>query len=96
MLPEQQRLAREQDRDAVAALDRAGEPERPPEIAPPSLRRKGRGATLNPPVRFESRAVEVFDDGWSLPGEAESPPSLATTLIRDKSRSAIAWNESPD
>ncbi len=96
MLPEEQGLARERDRDAVAAFDRAGDPERPPDIAQPSLRRKGRGATLNPPVRFESRAVEAFDDGWSPPGEAEGPPPLATTLIRDQSRSAIAWNESPD
>jgi DNA repair photolyase len=40
--------------------------------------------------------VEPFDDGWSsLESLAELAP-LATTLTRDASRSAIAWNDSPD
>ena len=87
---------REQDRDALAALALAGGPEPEPEARQRSLRRKGRGATLNPPVRFEDRAVEAFDDGWAAPGEPEVLPPLETTLIQDRSRSAIAWNESPD
>ncbi|MGH7066403.1 MAG: PA0069 family radical SAM protein, partial [Acetobacteraceae bacterium] len=65
-------------------------------MAKRSLLRKGRGATLNPPVRFESRAVDPFADGWSVNGEAEDLAPLTTTLIEDRSRSAIAWNESPD
>jgi DNA repair photolyase len=86
----------DRDEEALAAFERAGTPE--PEAAggrPPQAR-KGRGATFNPPVRFESRHSEAFDDGWSAPGEPEAPPPLETTLIRDASRSAIAWNESPD
>jgi DNA repair photolyase len=61
-----------------------------------SGRRRGRGATLNPPNRFESRVLEPFDDGWdTLESLADLPP-LPTTLTRDASRSAIAWNSSPD
>jgi len=58
--------------------------------------RKGRGAVSNPPVRFESTAREAFDDGWgSLAALADLPP-LPTTLVRERARSAMAWNESPD
>ena len=58
--------------------------------------RKGRGAVTNPPVRFESTTREAFDDGWgSLAGFSELPP-LPTTLIKERARSAMAWNESPD
>ena len=63
----------------------------------PSLARKGRGAVTNPAVRFESQAVSPFDDGWNtLTAEFGDLPKLATTLTRDASRSAIAWNSSPD
>ncbi|MDA8050601.1 MAG: PA0069 family radical SAM protein [Rhodospirillales bacterium] len=87
---------RERDREAVATLEHAGAPE--PELAVRriSVVRKGRGATGNPPLRFESREVESFDDGWAPAGEPEPTRPLATTLIRDQSCSAIAWNESPD
>lgn len=58
---------------------------------------RGRGATHNPPVRFETQHAEAFDDGWgTLAAQAGAPPPLPTTLIRDASRSAISWNESPD
>ena len=53
----------------------------------PSLARQGRGAVTNPPVRFETQVISPFDDGWD---------TLATTLTRDASRSAISWNSSPD
>jgi DNA repair photolyase len=57
---------------------------------------KGRGAISNPAVRFENTAREAFDDGWgSLDDLADLPP-LPTTLLREKARSAMAWNESPD
>jgi DNA repair photolyase len=57
---------------------------------------RGRGATVNPANRFESRVLEPFDDGWdTLEGLADLPP-LPTTLTRDATRSAIAWNTSPD
>ena len=42
------------DADALAALDRAGMPEPPPVAMMPSLARRGRGATLNPPVRYRA------------------------------------------
>src|SRR5271170_628525 len=65
--------------------------------ATPSLARRGRGATTNPPVRFDARAAGPFDDGWeTLTAEFGDLPPLPTTLIRDASRSAIAWNSSPD
>ncbi|MBV9785728.1 MAG: PA0069 family radical SAM protein, partial [Acidisphaera sp.] len=59
--------------------------------------RKGRGATLNPPVRFDRESTSPFDDGWNTLAETlEALPPLPTTLIRDASRSAISWNSSPD
>jgi DNA repair photolyase len=88
--------ALDRDTEAVAALDRAGVSEPAPEPVRQRLTRKGRGATLNPPVRFESRHAEPFDDGWSAPGSPAPPRPVETTLIRDASRSAIAWNDSPD
>src|SRR5689334_12216873 len=63
----------------------------------PSLARKGRGATTNPPVRYESQVVQPFDDGWdTLTAEFGELPKLATTLTRDATKSAISWNSSPD
>jgi DNA repair photolyase len=85
------------DADALAALDRAGAPEPPPSVAMPSLARRGRGATLNPPVRFDAQTTSPFDDGWeTLTAEFGELPRLATTLTRDSTRSAISWNSSPD
>jgi DNA repair photolyase len=63
----------------------------------PGLARRGRGATLNPPVRFDARVASPFDDGWeTLTAEFGELPPLPTTLIRDATRSVIAWNSSPD
>ena len=71
----------------------------PPDLshALPPLARKGRGAGLNPAVRFERTAREAFDDGWGTleAAFAELPP-LPTTLTKDSARSALAWNNSPD
>ena len=63
---------------------------------PPSLRRKGRGATLNLPSRFDRATTVAAADGWELPGGTEPEQPLATTLIRDATRGAISWNGSPD
>src|SRR6202789_3073151 len=85
------------DRDAIAALNRAGAAE--PEIAgrTPSQARNGRGAVSNPAVRFESTVVSPVDDGWdTLTGEIEEPVKLATTLIKDSSKSGIGGNSWPD
>jgi DNA repair photolyase len=85
------------DLEAVAAMERAGTPEPPPEAAMPPLARRGRGATINPAVRFDSQAASPFDDGWdTLAGEFAELPALATTLTRDATKSAISWNSSPD
>jgi DNA repair photolyase len=85
------------DAEALAALAVAGDAEPPPEAHLPSLARRGRGATLNPPVRYDSQVISAFDDGWdTLGAEFADLPALATTLIRDSTRSAIAWNSSPD
>jgi DNA repair photolyase len=63
----------------------------------PSLARRGRGATTNPPVRYDTQASSPFDDGWdTLGSEFGELPKLATTLTRDVTRSAISWNTSPD
>lgn len=51
----------------------------------------GRGASYNPPNRFESRFVEP--DPEAIDPEAPGPP---TELIDDPSRSIIATNDSPD
>ena len=59
--------------------------------------RKGRGVSSNCANRFERLATAPFDDGWaSIEAESLAPPPLATSLARDASRSAIAWNQSPD
>jgi DNA repair photolyase len=85
------------DPEALAALERAGAPEPPPTTPEPSLARRGRGATVNPAVRFDSAAGAPFDDGWgTLEAEFGELPPLPTTLTRDHSRSVISWNESPD
>ena len=109
-------LARELDPAEMAALERAGVPDPPPEpprtrrgrgvpAIPPvpspeagvSLVRKGRGATINPPNRFERQEAAPFDDGWStLAADIVALPPLPTTLTRDSSRTVIAWNQSPD
>ena len=63
----------------------------------PSLARKGRGAVTNPPVRFDRQVISPFDDGWdTLNAEFGELPKLTTTLTRDATKSAIAWNSSPD
>jgi DNA repair photolyase len=85
------------DGEALAALAAAGQAEPAPEARVPSLARRGRGATLNPGVRYDSQVISAFDDGWeTLGGEFTELPPLATTLTRDSTRSAIAWNSSPD
>ena len=57
---------------------------------------RGRGALSNPANRFETAALEPFDDGWdTLAGLSDLPP-LPTTLTRDASKSVISWNTSPD
>ncbi len=86
----------EQDAEAIAALAASGKAEAAPAARMPSLARHGRGATLNPPVRFDAQAGSAFDDGWDTLEAFAELPKLATTLTRDASRSVISWNTSPD
>ena len=74
-----------------------------PEVQPLPARRaaavarKGRGAAVNPPSRFEPQATAPFDDGWNtLDADLAELPPLPTTLTRDASRSVISYNQSPD
>ena len=71
-----------------------------PEAVMPSLARRGRGATLNPGVRFESQSAQAFDDGWSTleddEAEAGEARGAKTTLTRDATKTVISWNDSPD
>ena len=63
----------------------------------PPLARKGRGAGLNPPIRFETASRDAFDDGWgTLEAAFADLPPLPTTLTKDSAKSALAWNDSPD
>jgi DNA repair photolyase len=65
--------------------------------AMPSLARKGRGAVINPAVRYESTRSEAWDDGWgTLAAEFANLPPLPTELIRENAKSALNWNDSPD
>ena len=58
---------------------------------------KGRGATFNPKVRFESAAVDPFDDGWGSLAQARADdPPPRTEVTPDASRTVIARNTSPD
>ncbi|MCS6854297.1 MAG: PA0069 family radical SAM protein [Elioraea sp.] len=59
--------------------------------------RKGRGAISSPACRYDRFVAVAVDDGWgTLEGDLCDPPPLRTTLTRDRSRSVIAWNDSPD
>ncbi len=59
--------------------------------------RKGRGASINVGNRYERTHVKPFDDGWdTITTETLAPAPVATNLTRDSSRTAIAWNKSPD
>ncbi len=59
----------------------------------PDTLHHGRGALGNPDNRFHSHARADYDDGW---GSAEPLQPLATELLVDKSRTVIAYNQSPD
>jgi len=63
----------------------------------PGTVHKGRGATSNPKVRFETHELDPFDDGWqSLERAMAEAPPPATEVFADTSRSVIARNQSPD
>jgi DNA repair photolyase len=57
------------------------------------VRRRGRGAGLNPTGRFEPLRRETFDDGWET---LEELPPFKTDVQVEKPRTAITRNTSPD
>lgn len=63
---------------------------------PPAIhadRRRGRGAGLNMPGRFERQSREIFDDGWE---SIEDLPPFKTEVQEERARTIITRNESPD
>ena len=62
-------------------------------MAGPSPQPRGRGAQSNASGRFESRAQEAFDDGWTADDE---PKPLRTTVTAETARVIITRNDSPD
>ena len=95
-MPDGGQFTRELDQEALGALSLAGLPDPPVDGAIRSLARHGRGAVTNPPLRYASSHTEAFEDGWAFLTDADAPPPLQTTLHRDRSKSAISWNDSPD
>ena len=82
------------DEDALAAFDLGAAPEAAPVEVQPGLSRPGRGATTNPAARYDRLGTTPVGDGWEFLG-TDLPP-LPTVLVRDASKSAISWNDSPD
>ena len=96
-MPDGSFLTIQPEPDALAAFDHTGFAEPPPDYEMPSLARKGRGAVTNPASRYDHQVAASIDDGWSfLTGEELTLPPSQTILERDASRSALAWNDSPD
>lgn len=56
-------------------------------------RLRGRGATYNPPIRFEDQSRQRVGDGWA---EDEELPPLRTEVSIEAPKSIIARNTSPD
>ncbi len=56
---------------------------------------RGRGASVNPPGRFERLRCEPCDDGWQ--GEPDcAPPRPETELRMERARRLLTRNDSPD
>jgi len=51
---------------------------------------RGRGVGWNPPNRFETIALEPD------PSDEDPQPGPETVLLRDRTKSILAWNDSPD
>jgi DNA repair photolyase len=58
----------------------------------PQLER-GRGARINPPVRFDRTSAEFIDDGWDSLAEI---PVLKTEIFTETPKTIITRNDSPD
>ena len=56
---------------------------------------RGRGAAANPANRFERIRYEP-DPDWADASEHDEAPAPRTLFLRDPSKTAIAFNQSPD
>ena len=54
---------------------------------------RGRGASINPPGRFEKHTRHIFDDGWQTLDEL---PPFKTQVHAENAKSIITKNDSPD
>jgi DNA repair photolyase len=54
---------------------------------------RGRGAKINPAIRFENTATELFDDGWDSLADL---PALKTEVFTETPKTIITRNDSPD
>ncbi len=85
------------DYDALSAFANSELPEPAPDAGARSLARTGRGAAANPKPRFDRHGTTAVEDGWeAITAELADLPPLPTVLTRDKTRTAISWNGSPD
>lgn len=62
----------------------------------PSAPSRGRGSRSNPDNRFAAWQRSAFDDGWDDQDDLDSPKTVPTKLIIDRSRTVISRNQSPD
>ena len=87
----------EVDPDALAALALADMPDPEPDLGTRTQFRPGRGAVSNPKPRFDKQVAAPAADGWAaITADLADLPPLQTVLTRDRSKSAISWNDSPD
>ena len=101
-----QRAARRQrvgDGGAPAYNRRMAPPRNPPanpDPPRPGGATRGRGATFNPPNRYEAVLREAFDDGWGAPvadtSATATVPGPKTVVRIQQARSIISRNDSPD
>jgi DNA repair photolyase len=59
-----------------------------------SLDMKGRGAGFNPPNRFDAQSFEPME--IDVPCEDDEPRALKTIYFRDRSKTVLSKNDSPD
>ena len=57
---------------------------------------KGRGSSSNRTGRYEKKIQNFTDDGWLGHKEFKSQTNIKTTLTKDKSKTIIVYNTSPD
>lgn len=69
-------------------------PSDPEFVTVPLSALKGRGSATRLAHRFETRAREPFDDGWTQDADEAAPP--ATIWVWEEAKSAITRNRSPD